>query len=221
MLAIDFSIYHHGCPASQSTERYGDVKMKILASNPFGTNRASVLQYATSPGENEIERFLTYWRNHSSVVGFAVAEKQRNSAVFSVSLKSRGGWVTKAILENDGVFSTPIPVLGGLGDWSVMLRKEDKSSLFSQLESVGVVKVNQIREVELAKAFSDETGLLSDLSARQLSVLKIAFRSGYFEFPKRVGSRELAKLMGISQSTLLEHLRKAQSKLIRRAFSHL
>lgn len=220
MLAIDFSIYHQGCPASQSTERYEDVKMKILASNPYGTNRASVLQYATSPNENDFEGFLSYWRDHSSVVGFSLTEKQRNSAVFKVSLKSRGGWVTKAILENNGVFSTPVPVFGGIEDWSVLIRKEDKSSLFSKLESVGVVKVNQIREVELAKAFSDETGLLSDLSAKQLSVLKAAFQSGYFEFPKRVGSRELAKRMRISQSTLLEHLRKAQSKVIRRAFNH-
>src|SRR2546425_5943648 len=137
MLAIDFSIYHHGCPASQSTERYEGVKMKILASNPYGANSASVLQYAISPTENEIERFLDYWRGHGSVVSFSLAEKQRNSAVFNVSVKSPGGWVTKAILENNGVFSTPVPVFGGIEDWSVLLGREDKSSLFSQLESAG------------------------------------------------------------------------------------
>jgi predicted DNA binding protein len=57
-----------------------------------------------------------------------------------------------------------------------------------------------------------EKGVLTD---RQEEVIKRAFSSGYFDFPRRIDSIELAKELGISISTLSEILRAAE----RRVFS--
>ena len=53
------------------------------------------------------------------------------------------------------------------------------------------------------------------LTERQEEVIRVAFETGYFDFPRRVESTDLAKKLGISGSTLSEILRAAE----RRVFS--
>jgi predicted DNA binding protein len=219
VLAIDFSIYHQGCPACESTERFPGVDMRILSSTPYGSSKASVLQYAGSPVKGEVARFLDYWRDHSAVIRLNVAEKAGRSAVFNVSLESQSGWVTKAILDNDAVYSGPISVREGVEHWSVLVNEENKTSLLQQLDAVGVVKVDRIERVNLRDILATRQAPEPDLSPRQLLVLKTAYDEGYFDSPRRTSSRELATRLGLAQSTLLEHLRKAQSKLLQRTFA--
>jgi len=57
-----------------------------------------------------------------------------------------------------------------------------------------------------------------DCFPQQLRVLREAMESGYFDSPRKIYSRELAKKIGIGQSTFLEHLRKAQTNILRQAF---
>lgn len=52
------------------------------------------------------------------------------------------------------------------------------------------------------------------LTDRQLEVLRKAYEEGYFEQPKRANATELAEQLGISQSTVTEHLVTAQKKLL-------
>ena len=53
------------------------------------------------------------------------------------------------------------------------------------------------------------------LTSRQEEILSIAFENGYFEFPKRVGLKELAARTGVRESTLGEILRRGQRKILR------
>lgn len=52
------------------------------------------------------------------------------------------------------------------------------------------------------------------LTDRQLEVLRTAYDRGYFEQPKRANATELGEELGISQSTVTEHLVAAQRKLL-------
>ncbi|WP_267642855.1 helix-turn-helix domain-containing protein [Haloarchaeobius amylolyticus] len=64
---------------------------------------------------------------------------------------------------------------------------------------------------------SDENLIFVDrgeLTARQQEVLETAHEMGYFEHPKRANGGEVADELGISRSTLSEHLSAAQSKLL-------
>ncbi|WP_254528507.1 helix-turn-helix domain-containing protein [Natrinema gelatinilyticum] len=54
----------------------------------------------------------------------------------------------------------------------------------------------------------------SRLTARQIEVLETAHRMGYFEHPKRANAGEVADELGITSTTLTEHLAAAQSKLL-------
>lgn len=54
------------------------------------------------------------------------------------------------------------------------------------------------------------------LTERQEEVIRVAFSSGYFDYPKRTGSSKLATKLGISVSTLSEIMRAAQRRILGR-----
>lgn len=59
------------------------------------------------------------------------------------------------------------------------------------------------------------------LTPRQEDVLLSALRMGYFDTPRRIKSRELAKVLGVSTPTLVELLRRALRNLVIEHYSDL
>jgi hypothetical protein len=55
---------------------------------------------------------------------------------------------------------------------------------------------------------------LSALSPRQRETIMAAYRKGYYDFPRRIKSEELATSLGIAKSTLAQHLRKAEKGIL-------
>lgn len=59
---------------------------------------------------------------------------------------------------------------------------------------------------------------LEDLTPQQLKAVNLAIEKGYFEIPKKVNLEELSKQMKLSRTTFLEHLRKAEKKILSKYF---
>jgi len=55
---------------------------------------------------------------------------------------------------------------------------------------------------------------LSKLTGMQQKVVLTAFELGYYDLPRKIGSRELAKRLGVAEPTLIVHRRKAERKLL-------
>ena len=68
------------------------------------------------------------------------------------------------------------------------------------------------RSVETDQGFRER--LADRLSDRQATVLRAAYHSGYFEWPRGSTAEELADSLDVSSPTLHNHLRKAQQKLL-------
>lgn len=60
------------------------------------------------------------------------------------------------------------------------------------------------------------SGLLHELTEKQREILKTAYRYGYFDHPRKIDAGKLAEKMGIHKTTLLEHMHKAEKRLIGR-----
>ena len=52
------------------------------------------------------------------------------------------------------------------------------------------------------------------LTRRQEEIIIVAFEKGYFETPRNVKLKDLARITGVSQATLSEILRKGQKKIV-------
>lgn len=61
-------------------------------------------------------------------------------------------------------------------------------------------------------------GVLPDLTEKQKGALELAFKSGYYEYPKKLTIPELAKNGSCAYSTFQEHLKKAEKKAIEAFF---
>lgn len=55
---------------------------------------------------------------------------------------------------------------------------------------------------------------LSVLTAKQRQVLLTAFALGYYDMPRRISSEDLSRHLNADKSTVVEHLRKAERKII-------
>lgn len=56
--------------------------------------------------------------------------------------------------------------------------------------------------------------LEEDLTDRQFEVLQTAYFSGYFASPRRATGSDIAEVLDVSQPTVTEHIRSAQSKIL-------
>jgi predicted DNA binding protein len=94
-------------------------------------------------------------------------------------------------------------------EWTLLGSDMMVKTLLQELETVGVaaeiLKVSQLEDEEA-------------LTARQDHILQIALEKGYFEFPKKISLRELAKILEISPATLTEILRRGQKRVLQEHF---
>ena len=73
------------------------------------------------------------------------------------------------------------------------------------------------RDSERSKQLSADVwaNLEDELTERQLEVLRVAYHSGFFEWPREMTGQEVAKSVGVSQPTVNRHLRACERKLFR------
>lgn len=69
-------------------------------------------------------------------------------------------------------------------------------------------------QVHIIKKFRHEELGKSYLTEKQEKFLRIAIEQGYYAVPRKITTQELAERLGIAQSTLGEHLRKAELCII-------
>jgi len=94
----------------------------------------------------------------------------------------------------------------GKVEWTLILSEKDVlKDIFDHLKTKSV----DAELVKLTKIDDKET-----LTDRQDKITHVAFERGYFDYPKRISLRELARMFDVSPSTLSEILRKGQRKIV-------
>ncbi|UCE38353.1 MAG: helix-turn-helix domain-containing protein [Thermoplasmata archaeon] len=72
----------------------------------------------------------------------------------------------------------------------------------------------EVVNLSFQKAAYQKHDILSVLTEKQREVLVAAKKHGYYTYPRKIKSEELAQKIGISKGTALEHLRKAEERLM-------
>ncbi len=73
---------------------------------------------------------------------------------------------------------------------------------------------NSFKILGLTSIDSKGESLLSKLTSRQRQMLLTAYALGYYDVPRRISSDGLSRHLNVDKSTIVEHLRKAERKLI-------
>jgi hypothetical protein len=85
-------------------------------------------------------------------------------------------------------------------------------------ENGGTISLESMRQVGLPSLTEGMLvpieGLMEGLTAKQSDILTLAIERGYYDTPARISADDMAKLTGLSRSTAMEHLRKAEGKVL-------
>jgi hypothetical protein len=72
----------------------------------------------------------------------------------------------------------------------------------------------EITNMSFKKAVYERQDLLSVLTDKQKDVLITAHKHGYYKYPKKINSEQLSKKVDIGKATLVQHLRKAEERIL-------
>jgi hypothetical protein len=109
-----------------------------------------------------------------------------------------------------GYIQAPLSYKGGKLTFTLMGSPAELKSILRSVEKRGY----QYRVVSLKEARFDSDSLLRSLTKKQHGVLLAAYRLGYYDVPRRSTSAEIAKSLHLSDGTVVEHLRKAEKRLL-------
>ncbi|MBI4257486.1 MAG: helix-turn-helix domain-containing protein [Thaumarchaeota archaeon] len=103
----------------------------------------------------------------------------------------------------------------------IAFRQRDLKDMFFSLTKFSTLEILSRRTITPhagKDAFlAAKNSLLSELTKKQLQALLIALDSGYYNLPKKITTEQIARRLGVPRSTYEEHLRKAESKILRAA----
>ncbi|QLG63405.1 helix-turn-helix domain-containing protein [Halorarum salinum] len=109
----------------------------------------------------------------------------------------------------------PVRIRDGRERWAV-LSDELRETVFNRLEEVREEADAAVEVVRITAPDAGPTPLFPEdpLSDRQREVFELARGRGYYGWPRGVSAAELACELDVSKATVLEHLRKAEAKLL-------
>jgi hypothetical protein len=140
-----------------------------------------------------------------------VLEQQKNG---SYLVFMRGGPSLSSVLSAIGIESGYLFPPIGIGDGKIKISflggEKQVTDFMEKIDVLGI----RYRVVLLTDASFSPISPLNQLTEKQQEVLIKAFKLGYYGIPRKITSEELAKKLGIADSTVVEHLRKAELRLL-------
>jgi len=144
-----------------------------------------------------------------------VLERQKNGA-YLVFL--RGGPSLSSVLNAIGIESGYLFPPIGIGEGKIKIsflgNEKQVKDFMEKIDTLGI----RYRVVLLADANFSPISPLNRLTEKQREVMMEAYKMGYYDIPRKITSEELAESLGLVGSTVVEHLRKAEQRLMTQLF---
>ena len=107
------------------------------------------------------------------------------------------------------VWDTPLIVTEEKRVYSAIADQENMKKLLDTITLIGTVE-----KTSYHKPAYGAHGVLSCLTERQKEIVILAKKMGYYEYPRKINGDGLAQLSEISKAAIIEHLRKAESRIM-------
>ena len=209
----------HPCPFCEYSGMFPDVEMILWCD---GTNEVlhllspdhGTLERAVKAAERFLDTALMFMDERTALITTKecmcdtyrdVTSSARKFGCWLVPPETyRGGWETHRVISSDrAALRGFVEDVGEFGEIEILShRPRDTSDV---IQEVGVVPVH----------------FFAGLTDKQARSLVAAYEEGLLDVPARGDMDRVARRLGISRSTLGEHLRKAQLQIVRNSYDYL
>jgi len=187
---------------SEIPERY-PVTIKVLDRIPYSERGVKDLVEIAGP-QDIMDEVLKDIRKNPLVSNVDTTMTERGKIVGAVTTARCD--ICRILTDSDCFLISAETKSAGKVEWTLVVSDKDVlKGIFDRLKTKSVLA----ELVKLTKIDDKES-----LTERQDKITHVAFDRGYFDYPKRISLRELARMFEVSPSTLSEILRKGQRKIV-------
>jgi hypothetical protein len=214
MWYLKFKIKHNDCMYAPKLE---ELKLSVFF-HPLGNYKKNNFIFTSaiqkiSGNENSIREYHQYLKKHKSTVKIEIYK----NLIFTLAKHKDINLPYEAIYSPELLYPTPAHLdKEGFEIWEIscwnrkplgkLIDIMSKSKTTIHFELLSFSK-KTLHEIYLLK-------LLPNLSKSQKNAIELAYKKGYYSYPKKTDLNELSKIMGVGKSTFQEHLKKAEGKII-------
>jgi predicted DNA binding protein len=188
-------------------EQYPSV-IKIIDSKAMKEEVRDLVQIEVE-NEEDLPRVMEQLRKNPNIfnVDISAIDKGKALAVFSTN----HCMICRLLAGSECFLTSSTTTKEGRLSWTMLVtQKKSLAELIENLKKINA-KPKLVKWTEMTDT--------DELTMRQEQITRMAFERGYFDSPRRIGLRELAKMFNISTSTLSEILRKGQRRIMMRYFT--
>ncbi|PCR90609.1 helix-turn-helix domain-containing protein [Natrinema ejinorense] len=227
LLQVTVDVWHPDCWGIVSTDRTGTgiVGHGAAIDGDSGYERCTLYGDTTDQLEqaiavaDELSFIRTIHPFESAADAIRPVMGQSTQDVFIEYDANEG--IGSAVLSHGFVLDSSYRIEDGIETWTLLVYTT-RSSVERSLDEIRRARDADISLEHLSTAertmapTSPPDRRERRLTPRQREALAVARRRGYYEWPRRVSAGDLATDLGVSKSTYLEHLRKAEAELLGR-----
>lgn len=226
-LRLTMDVWHPDCWVLETT-RQADVGILSYGCFPRADGHATTLITLYADTTPTVDDGIGAIRSASAV--YDVIEMTRDHGSYDRVHRPRAGNATRELLvDHDGttqisesftdrgfVPAEPIDARGGTEYWTVLTRhgREDVEALLDEVRETRNATIAVTSITRARRASADALLPLDRLSSRQREVFRYARSEGYYDHPRATDVSAIAEALDLSSSTVHEHLRKAEAKLL-------
>ena len=127
------------------------------------------------------------------------------SSSVNINVKTQEPLLLLFFNKEEIIIKYPIIIKNGWAEWNFFASRERITALFEDLE---------LKKIEVNLNSIGKPRIKNDRTERQMEILNLALKSGYFEIPRRISLNQLAQKLNISPSSLSETLRRIHKKVL-------
>lgn len=220
MLEYSFSVRHEGCWTADINDEFPDVTATILQSHAL-TDSSSTMIEVDDVDEPRTERIVDWMDDHPVVRTVDLLRHGDGSGLISFRTDysdTDTEPVGTVFREQPCIPLSRAEVRNGFEHCHIMMAdKEQIRTTYDELCEFGPVEVRSFSELDSTVRADDLAAVsraVSGLSSRQRQVLKRAIEDGYYDVPQACKIEDLAAEDSVTMSTVAEHLRHAEQKIL-------
>jgi len=205
-------IRHDDCIIGSRTRKFNITSIGVPIDKFDKGDFSYFYHFETLYGKDEdVEKFIKDLKKDKTVTKleqnqntiFFMVKQPKKKKIPTTHYSKETFWLKPVVVDEQGYEYWEI------GSW----KREVLNKFISDLQQEKYeLKISQIKDAKINNIYFPQ--IMPFLSKNQKIALELAYKRGYYDYPRKSELRDLAAEMNISLSTFREHLRRAEKKIM-------